>query len=538
MIIKSNLIDTLSRTVYPSLVEVRNGKIFRISVDNGSYGTYLLPGLIDSHIHIESSMCTPGAFAVAAVSRGTTSVISDPHEIGNVLGIKGVEFMIDDSKNVPLKFFFGAPSCVPATDYETSGASIDAEDIKLLLEKPEIKYLSELMNFPGVINNNREVWEKIDIAHKAGKPIDGHAPGLKGEDLRKYVAAGISTDHECSTLEEAEEKISLGMKIQIREGSAARNFDALKTLLRKYPTKVMLCSDDLHPEMLVKGHINLLVARLVSEGFDLFDTIKSCTYNPALHYGLNTGIIKPGMPADFIIVDNPGKMNVLETYIEGEKVFDRGKVLFEYGGASPANRFNSSKLSEEDIKTVALTDKLRVIRAFNGQLYTGEEIDSTILGEEVKPNTSVDLLKIVVKDRYKNSAPSVGYIRGFGLKNGAFASSVSHDSHNIVCVGTNDEDIVAAINSIVEMKGGLAFANGKEINSLPLSIGGIMSDRPVAEVAEKYQKISDRVKACGCEMDAPFMSLSFMALLVIPELKISDKGLFKLSSFSRVPLFQ
>jgi adenine deaminase len=538
MIIKSNFIDFLSRTIYPASIELRNGKVFEISIDEGPYNTYLLPGLIDSHIHIESSMCTPGAFAVAAVSRGTTSVISDPHEIGNVLGVKGVEFMIDDSKKVPLKYFFGAPSCVPATDYETSGASINAGDIEYLMGKREIKFLSELMNFPGVINDNRDVWEKIDIAHKVGKPIDGHAPGLKGEYLKKYIAAGILTDHECSTLEEAEEKISLGMKIQIREGSAARNFDTLKILLKKYPEKVMLCSDDLHPEMLVKGHINLLVARLVSEGFDLFDTIKSCTYNPALHYSLNTGIIKPGMPADFIIVDDPGRMNVFETFIEGEKVFDRGKVLFDYRGASPINNFSSSKISKEDIRIIALTDKLRVIKAFNGQLYTKEEIDSVVLGEEIEQNTDIDLLKIVIKDRYKNSPPNVAYIRGFGLKSGAFASSVSHDSHNIVCVGTNDEDIVATINSIVEMRGGLVFANGEEIISLPLEIGGIMSDRPVEEIAEKYQKISDAVKNCGCTMEAPFMSLSFMALLVIPELKISDKGLFKLSTFSYVPLFQ
>ena len=537
MKINGKFIDAKSRSIYPAIIKINEDKIESVVPDNGNYDSFIMPGLIDSHIHIESSMCTPGAFALGAVSRGTTAVISDPHEIGNVLGVSGVEYMIEDSKKVPLKFFFGAPSCVPATSFETSGASIEITDIKNLLANPEIKFLSEVMNFPGVVNGDNDILGKIIIANEIGKPIDGHAPGLTGELLKKYIQAGIFTDHECGTIREAEEKIALGMKIQIREGSAARNFNALKELVKKYPEKVMLCSDDLHPEMLMNGHINLLLARLINEGYDIFDSVNTCTLNPALHYGLKTGQLKPGFPADLIVIDDPKKMNVLETYINGKKVFDRGKVLFEYKGASPINNFNSSKITKKEIEIIASSDKLRVIKAFDGQLYTGEEVESVVICDRLKPDTNKDLLKIVIKDRYNDTPSKVAFIRGFGLKRGAFASSVAHDSHNIICIGTADEDIVNAINEIVNLKGGLSFACGEEIVSLSLPIGGIMSDLPVAEIAKKYQHISDKVKANGSIMKAPFMSLSFMALLVIPELKLSDKGLFKLSTFGFVPLF-
>ncbi len=537
MKIKGNFIDIGLRSIYPASLVVNAGRVESVVKDTEHYDSFIMPGLIDSHIHIESSMCSPGAFAVAAVSRGTTSVVSDPHEIANVLGVEGVEFMIEDSRKVPLKFFFGAPSCVPATSFETSGASIGTDDIKYLMAKPEIKFLSEVMNFPGVVNGSNEVMDKIKIANKVGKPVDGHAPGLKGVSLNKYISAGISTDHECGTIEEAEEKIAMGMKIQIREGSAARNFDSLKELVKRYPEKVMLCSDDLHPEMLLRGHINLLVARLVSEGFDVFDTLKSCTVNPASHYGLNTGLLKPGMPADFIVVDDPAKMNVLETYIDGKKVFDRGEVLFDYSGASPVNNFNCSKVGRDEIEIIASSDQMRVIRAFDGQLYTAEEIASVVVGSEIKPDNQNDLLKLVVKDRYRDAPPTTAFIKGFGLKSGAFASSIAHDSHNIISIGTDDDDIVNAINEIVDLKGGLSFVRGEERISLQLPIGGIMSDRPVVDIAGRYEYISERIRANGGRMEAPFMSLSFMSLLVIPELKLSDKGLFRLSSFDYVPLF-
>jgi adenine deaminase len=496
-----------------------------------------MPGLTDAHIHIESSMVTPGSFAKAAVSRGTTAVVSDPHEIANVLGIPGVRYMINDAARVPLKFYFGAPSCVPATSYESTGATIDSSGISELLKIPEIKYLAEMMNFPGVIYSDPEVRRKIEIAKKHNKPVDGHAPGVRGEALKLYVAAGITTDHECTSIEEAREKISLGMKILIREGSAAKNLDDLKDLYRTNPDMIMLCCDDLHPEMLMKRHIDKLVAKLISEGFDVFDVIRSCTINPALHYGLETGLLKPGHPGDFIIVDDYRSMNIIETWINGKKVFSKKEVHFDYYGADPVNNFNCSKINIRDIRVTAESDKIRVIQAYDGNLFTKENIENVKRGSLVESDNKSDILKIVVKDRYKDLTPAAGFISGFGIKAGAFASSVAHDSHNIICIGTNDNDIVKAVNEVIRIKGGLAVANGKNIDSLPLPVAGIMSDQPVDKVAYEYKKLSEIVKSNGCKMSAPFMTLSFMALLVIPELKLSDRGLFDGREFKLVPLF-
>jgi adenine deaminase len=538
MKISGQLIDIHKRQIYPAEITVINHLISRIVRIGSTLERYILPGLTDAHIHIESSMVTPGSFAMAAVSRGTTAVVSDPHEIANVLGIPGITYMINDAARVPLKFFFGAPSCVPATAFESSGATINSDDIKQILALPEIRYLAEMMNFPGVIYKDKEVWKKIKIARGLHKPIDGHAPGLRGDKLEKYVSAGINTDHECTTLEEAREKIALGMKILIREGSAAKNLDALKELFRTDPKKIMLCSDDLHPEMLAKRHIDKLVAKLITEGFDLFDVIRSCTVNPALHYGLNTGMLQPGQPADFIIVDDFRKMNVLETWINGKKVFEKNKLLFNYEKSGPVNNLNCTEIKTDDIEISAGGRKLRVIEAFDGDLITKEIVAEVNKGEILEADLSSDILKIVVKDRYRDMPPAVGFIRGFGLKSGAFASSVAHDSHNIICTGTNDSDIVSAINEVVKMKGGLAVANKNKINSLPLPVAGIMSDEPVTKIASAYEKLSDLVKSYGSQMSAPFMTLSFMALLVIPELKLSDKGLFDGRKFKHVPLFK
>ena len=320
MKIFGQLVDIHSRNIYPAVVSIKSGKIEHIERSETAPDIFIIPGLIDAHIHIESSMVTPGAFAVAAVRHGTCGVVSDPHEIANVLGINGVEFMICEAQKVPLNFFFGASSCVPATSFESNGSRLNHMEVRELLEMKEIKYLSEVMNFPGVINDDPEVMKKLECAKEMEKPIDGHAPGLSGDLLRKYVSAGITTDHECSTLEEAAEKISLGMKILIREGSAAKNLDALKELFTSHPGMVMLCSDDLHPEMLREGHINKLIAKLVSEGYNLFDVIRSATVNPSEHYKLNAGLLREGDAADFIIVDTPARMNVKETWIKGRKV--------------------------------------------------------------------------------------------------------------------------------------------------------------------------------------------------------------------------
>jgi adenine deaminase len=538
MKITGQLIDIHSREIYPAEITVKVSIIEKIERVDSAPLRYIMPGLVDAHIHIESSMVTPGSFARAAVSRGTTAVVSDPHEIANVLGLKGVRYMIDDASGVPLKFYFGAPSCVPATSFESSGAKIDSTGIKELLELPSIKYLAEMMNYPGVIYNDPEVMKKLEIAKRMKKPVDGHAPGLTGDSLKKYISAGIVTDHECTTIEEAREKILLGMMILIREGSAARNLDELKELYKTDPGKIMLCSDDLHPEMLMNRHINKLVAKLISEGYDLFDVIRSCTLNPAVHYNLECGLLKPGDQADFIITDDYHKMDITETWIDGVKVFDNDKVLFDYTGATAINNFKTSEIKIQDLAVIADGRKLKVIEAFDGDLKTSEKTVAVNRGEHVRVNLGSDILKIVVKDRYRNLPVAVGFIKGFGLKSGAFASSVAHDSHNIISVGTTDYDIVNAVNEVIKMKGGLAVADGNYKSSLSLPVAGIMSDQPVEEVASAYEQLSEKVRSCGCKMSAPFMTLSFMALLVIPELKLSDQGLFSVREFKIVPLFE
>jgi adenine deaminase len=537
MRISGRLIDIHKRAIYPASITIKKGYIEKIEKLESAPEHYILPGLTDAHIHIESSMVTPGSFAKAAVSRGTIAVVSDPHEIANVLGIQGVLYMINDAARVPLKFYFGAPSCVPATTFESAGATIDSSGINELMHLPEVKYLAEMMNYPGVIYNDPEVRSKIEIAKKLKKPVDGHAPGIRGDSLKAYVTAGITTDHECTSIDEAREKISLGMKILIREGSAAKNLDDLKNLYKTDPDMIMLCSDDLHPEMLMKRHINKLAAKLISEGFNVFDVIRSCTINPALHYGLETGLLKPGQPADFIIVEDYRSMDVIDTWINGKKVFSKGKVLFDYQGADPVNNFNCSEIKIQDIRVTAESEKMRVIQAFDGNLFTKEIIENVKRESLIEADTKSDILKIVVKDRYKDLEPAVGFISGFGLKSGAFASSVAHDSHNIICIGTNDNDIANAVNEVIRIKGGLAAANGKNINCLPLPVAGIMSDQPVDKVAYEYEELSEFVKTNGCKMSAPFMTLSFMALLVIPELKLSDRGLFDGNRFCHVPLF-
>jgi adenine deaminase len=537
MIISGKLVDIHKREIYPAKICIKGSIISEIIRVKHCDDRYIIPGLVDAHIHIESSMVTPGSFAAAAVSRGTTAVVSDPHEIANVMGIRGIRFMIEDSKRVPLKFCFGAPSCVPATPFESSGSVLNADAVEELLSTDDIHYLAEMMNYPGVILADREVMKKIEAAGRLHKPVDGHAPGLTGVPLRKYITAGISTDHECTSAAEAREKIALGMKILIREGSAAKNLDVLKELFKSNPEMLMLCSDDLHPEMLVKQHINALVARLVSDGYNVFDVIRSCTINPAQHYNLSTGLLLPGDPADLVVVDNPVGMNVEETWIDGKKVFEHGKVLFDGMNAAPLNNFSCTPVNASQIEVKAKGRKIRIIEAYDGNINTGQIISEIPEGKEVRTDIESDVLKIVVKDRYEDKPPAVGFIKGFGLKRGAFASSVAHDSHNIICIGTSDGDIVNAINKVVEMKGGLAVADGRLIASLSLPVAGIMSDEPVGRVALEYERLSKLVNSMGSKMTAPFMTLSFMALLVIPELKLSDKGLFDSVGFRFTNLF-
>lgn len=523
--------------IYAGVITFENGRIISIEETDSAPEVYIMPGLVDAHVHIESSMVTPSHFAVAAVKHGTVAVVSDPHEIANVMGIKGVWFMLDNAATVPLMFSFGAPSCVPATTFESSGAAIGPEEIRLLLSDGRINYLAEMMNFPGVIFGDETVALKLKIARDAGLMIDGHAPGLSGENLSKYVASGISTDHECSTLEEALEKISLGMRILIREGSAAKNLNSLSSLLDTHPEMVMLCSDDLHPEMLEKGHINRLVARLVSTGFDLFKVIKAATLNASEHYGLGNGLLRVGDRADFIVVDNPGTMKVMQTWINGELVFDGIRTLFGPGQVNKVNNFNCNRILPGEIAVPKGGTGMRVITAVNGELLTGSIVADAGSEPLVRSRPEEDILKIVVKERYSDAPPSMGFIRGFGLKKGALATSVAHDSHNIIAVGVTDGDITEAINAVVDASGGMAVVSDRDCEVLRLPVAGIMSDMPVSAVASNYLRLTETAKRLGCPLDAPFMTLSFMALLVIPELKLSDKGLFDGKAFRFVPLF-
>lgn len=537
MIVRGKLVDIHKKDIYPAQIETEGRNIKSITAVESVDEVYIMPGLIDAHIHIESSMLTPGSFALAAVSRGTTGVVADPHEIANVLGKRGVDYMIDDAAKVPLKFYFGAPSCVPATHFESSGAVVGPDEIEALFKEGRVKFLAEMMNFPGVISGDPEVMRKIEIARSQNMVIDGHAPGLSGEALKKYVSAGISTDHECTDINEAEEKLKLGMKILIREGSAARNLDSLKELIATNTENVMLCSDDLHPEMLAGRHLDMIVADLVKQGFDLFDVLACCTINPVKHYGLDCGLLRQGDPADFIIVNSPREMKVLSTWIDGEEVFDGDKALFSYDGSGQVNNFNSSEVDATMIKVKRGGPKLRVIDVFDGQLFTGSGFSRSGTGEYMESDQERDILKLVVKDRYRDAPPATAFIRGFNIKNCALASSVAHDSHNIICTGTSDDFITQAINAVIRMKGGLAVVSAEKTLTLELPVAGIMSDLPAVEVASKYEELSEYVKKSGCRMTAPFMTLSFMALLVIPELKLSDRGLFDTLKFSLVPLF-
>ena len=537
MNIAGKIIDVHKRRIYPGIITIKAGKIESVIETEESPDHFIMPGLADAHVHIESSMLVPSHFAVAAVRHGTVAVVTDPHEIANVLGKEGVKFMLENAENVPVKMVFGAPSCVPATSLESAGAKIGSADIRELIEEGKVKFLAEMMNFPGVIYDDAEVHHKLEAARNAGIPIDGHAPGLTGEELKKYISAGITTDHECSSLEEALEKISGGMKILIREGSAARNLEVLAPLISYYPEKVMLCTDDLHPETLLRGHINKLVARLISMDYNLFDVVRAASVNTYEHYRISAGTLRPGDPADFIIVDDPKTMNVLQTWIDGKCVFDGDKPLFSPGEIVKINKFKCTRLLPDEIRVINEGGKINLIVAVNGELTTDADIVQAGEGEFVAARPEEDILKIVVKERYNDRPPAVAFIRGFGMKHGAMASSVAHDSHNIIAVGTNDRDIVNAINLIVDAGGGMAVTSEDGAEILKLPVAGIMADLPVTAMAARYEKLSETVRSLGCRLDAPFMTLSFMALLVIPKIKMSDRGLFDGLTFKHIPLF-
>jgi adenine deaminase len=547
MQIQGQIVDIQNKRIYAGEITVENGKITSIIEKNHNIKTFILPGFIDSHIHIESSMLVPSEFAKIAVLHGTVATISDPHEIANVLGTAGVYYMIENSKKVPLKFHFGAPSCVPATSFETAGAIIDSEGIKELMASPDIYYLAEMMNYPGVLFDDAAVLKKIEWAKHFNKPVDGHAPGLRGEPIRKYISAGITTDHECFTFEEAEEKLSLGMKVLIREGSAAKNFEALIDLLPENYENMMFCSDDKHPDDLIVGHINLLCARAVAKGIDIFKILQAACVNPVNHYKMNVGLLKENDAADFIVVEDLVDFKVQQTYINGELVAKSGESFVKHIPFETPNNFNITAKKISDFTVLGSGSKIRVIEALEGQLITNEiHHKSLIVDGQLVSDTENDILKMAVVNRYQNTTrgeaelseakPAIAFIKNFGLKKGAIASSVAHDCHNIVVVGTSDEEICNAVNLIIENRGGVCAVNGAENKMLPLPVAGIMSDKNGWETGKLYQEIDAMAKELGSNLKAPFMTLSFMALLVIPDLKLSDKGLFSGNTFSFVDL--
>jgi adenine deaminase len=537
MQIQGQIVDIQNRRIYSGEITVENGKICSIIEKNHDIQQYIMPGFIDSHIHIESSMLVPSEFAKIAVLHGTVATISDPHEIANVLGSAGVYYMIENSKKVPLKFHFGAPSCVPATSFETAGAIIDSEGIKELMASPDIYYLAEMMNYPGVLFDDAEVLKKIEWAKHFNKPVDGHAPGLRGDAVKKYISAGISTDHECFTFEEAEEKLSLGMKVLIREGSAAKNFEALIDLLPENYNNMMFCSDDKHPDDLIVGHINLLCARAVAKGIDVFKVLQAACVNPVQHYKMDVGLLKENDAADFIVVEDLVDFKVIQTVINGELVAQNGESFVPHIFFDTPNNFNISAKEIKDFEVSGSASKIRVIEALEGQLITNElHLESLIINGKIVSDTQNDILKMAVVNRYENTKPAIAFIKNFGLKKGAIASSVAHDCHNIVVVGTSDEEICNAVNCIIENKGGVCAVNGSKKKMLALPVAGIMSDKNGWETGKLYQEIDTMAKDLGSNLKAPFMTLSFMALLVIPDLKLSDKGLFSGNSFSFVDL--
>ncbi|WP_375234914.1 adenine deaminase [Winogradskyella sp.] len=532
MILKGNIVDINNRKIFKGEITIIDGLISAIEEKPCIENHFILPGFVDAHIHIESSMLVPSEFAKIAVNHGTVATVSDPHEIANVLGIKGVEFMIENGKKTPFKFNFGAPSCVPATPFESAGAIIDSDGIKQLMANPDIKYLAEMMNYPGVVFDDAEVHKKIEWAKYYNKSIDGHAPGLTGDNLNKYISAGITTDHECFTYDEALEKLQKGMKVIIREGSAAKNFEALIDLLPEHFENMMFCSDDKHPDDLLLGHINQFCERAIAKDIDIFKVLQVACVNPVKHYGLDVGLLKVGDAADCIVVENLYDFKTLQTYINGALVFDKGESKIVSIDFEILNNFNTDKKLVSDFRYESNQSKIRVIECLDGELVTNEIIkDATTDNGNLISNTETDILKMTIVNRYENSKSSIAFIKNIGLKEGAIATSIGHDSHNIIAVGVSDEAICKAVNLLIDNKGGICAVSDDSEKVVPLPIAGIMSDQNAETIGKAYSELDEMAKDLGSKLHAPYMSLSFMALLVIPSLKLGDKGLFDGDTF-------
>lgn len=534
----ANLVDVPNRRIFPATVAVENGRITSVTEESQTQPTYLLPGFIDAHVHIESSMLVPREFARAAVVHGTVASVSDPHEIGNVLGTDGVRYMLEDAEGVPFKVYFGAPSCVPATPFETAGAEITGADVAALLDDPRIFYLSEMMNFPGVLHGDPVVRAKLQAARDRDKPVDGHAPGVRGESARRYFTAGITTDHESFTEEEARDKLQHGAKIAIREGSAARNFEALVPLIGDVPDRCMLCSDDKHPDDLLEGHINRLVQRAVAEGYELMNVLQAACVTPVEHYGLDVGLLRPGDDADFIEVADLEDFRVLRTFIRGEVVAENGETSIPRREPGLVNRFDCSAKRAGEFRIAAESNRMNVIEAADGQLITRRrQYAAKVVDGSAVADPDRDVLKMAVVNRYQDAPPAVAFVTGFGLKGGAIASSVAHDSHNVIAVGCTDKELTRAVNLVIEAGGGLSVVGDGAEEVLELPIAGLMAPGTCRDVGQRYAALDRLAKQLGATLQAPFMTLSFMALLVIPEIKLSDRGLFDGTKFEFLPPF-
>lgn len=537
--ISGHIVDLIHNNIYTGTLTVAHGKITHIQPGPVSESQYILPGFIDAHVHIESAMVPPAEFARMAVCHGTVAAVSDPHEIANVMGIEGIQYMINNGKQVPFKFFFGAPSCVPSTTFETSGFTLDAKHIEELMVLDDIHFLSEVMNCPGVLYKDPDLLQKLQAARHAHKPIDGHAPALSGTDLHTYIAEGISTDHECTSLAEAEEKIAAGMHILIREGSAAKDFNSLIPLMGTHARHIMLCSDDKHPNDLVKGHINQLVKQAISLGYPVMDVLRASSLNAIEHYHLNVGLLQIGDDADFIVADNITDLNIKQTYIKGQKMAENGTSILPHIQADVINNFHTSAIQASSLYVEDRGKRIKVIHCIDGRLITQSmSATPTVKHGNIVSDTERDILKMVVINRYQQSAPAIAFIHNTGLKQGAIASSVAHDSHNIVAVGTSDEDIAAAVNMLIECGGGVVAYCPASSALLPLPVAGLMSPHNGYHVAAAYEQADALAHQWGCTLQAPFMTLSFMSLVVIPELKLSDKGLFDVNKFNFTSLYE
>ncbi|MCF8357528.1 MAG: adenine deaminase [Prolixibacteraceae bacterium] len=537
-IIEGNIVDVVKREIFKGRIFFENNisKIERIEYVNDT--NFILPGFIDAHLHIESTMLTPVEYSKIALKHGVIAAITDPHEIANVCGIDGINYMIDNAKKTPMKIYFGAPSCVPATPFENNGAIISAKEIEALFKSKKCFQLSEMMNFPGVINDDKDVWEKIKVAKKYNRKIDGHAPLLSGEGLKKYIEAGISTDHETTKLDEALEKIKDGMKIILRNSSASRDFLHLISLIETHPNKTMMCTDDCHPDDLEKGYINEMVKTAIEKGYNVFDVISIASKNAKDHYGTETGLLQLYDPADFIVIDNFKNFNIKKVFVNGIEQLNEDPIKKQNPKNEIINNFHQNKIFLNDVRFPSKNKKINAIRIIEDSIITKKEkyqIKENV--EYFESETEDDILKIVIVNRYKKAKPTVGFVNGFNLKKGAIGSSVAHDSHNIVVIGVSDKEICKAISSIQESKGGLVAVNGNETHLLPLPIGGIMSDKSCEEVSRQYKSLNNIAKEMGCKIHAPFMTLSFMSLLVIPEIKIGDMGLFDVNKFSFINVY-